>query len=128
MEPTPRHQCLIYDGPPADHVQALAAIAAPKIQANIRCLYLHNPSMVRSMESALQAQGIDVSREIDRGSLVLSSDQGHLVDGAFDVDRMLDMLTGEVGKSSADGFGGLWASGDMLWEFGDEKNFSKLLE
>lgn len=27
-----------------------------------------------------------------------------------------------------DGYDGLWASGDMAWEFGDEKNYAKLLE
>jgi hypothetical protein len=84
--------------------------------------------MVAEMQFCLAAAGLDVAWEIEKGSLVLSSDQGHLVNGNFDVDRMIGMLSDLVEQALQDGYKGLWATGDMAWEFGNEKNFAKLLE
>ena len=47
------------------------------------------------------------------GSLALSSDPGHLVDGVFDPARMLAMLADAVNDALDHGYAGLWASGDM---------------
>ena len=127
MEQPARHQCLIYKGSPAIHLTALSLLAQMKLGENYRCLYLNGPSMVAGMRSYLAARNIDVAHEISKGSLVLSSDQGHLVDGVFDVDRMMRTLEDAVGQALSDGYKGLWATGDMSWEFGPKKDFRKLL-
>lgn len=41
---------------------------------------------------------------------------------------MLGLLRKAIEQSLTDGYRGLWASGDMLWEFGTEANLVKLLE
>lgn len=84
--------------------------------------------MVAGMRSALAAAGIDVKAQTGRGALRLSSDQGHLVDGRFDVSAMLGLLSDLLRQALAEGYAGLWASGDMTWEFGSEKNLEKLFE
>ena len=63
-----------------------------------------------------------------KGTLVLSSELPHLVSGLFDVDQLLGLLADAVNQALQDGHNGLWASGDMSWEFGQEKNFTKLME
>jgi len=68
-----------------------------------------------------------VAQELARRSLMLSSDQSHLADGVFDTAAMLTFLQRAVDRALEDGFDGLWASGDMLWEFGTVKNLSSLL-
>ena len=84
--------------------------------------------MVAGMRSYLAASGVDVARETNRGSLILSSEQ-HLVNGyVFDVKLMIDGLRAALGGALYDGYSGLWATGDMAWEFGPQKDFSKLLE
>jgi hypothetical protein len=80
------------------------------------------------MRSYLAAAGLNVSAEVTSGALILSSEDGHLIAGRFDVDRMIGMLSEAIDRASGDGYAGLWASGDMTWEFGSEKNFAKLLE
>jgi hypothetical protein len=65
---------------------------------------------------------------VGKGSLVLSSDQGHLVNGHFEVDLMLRALEDAVQQALKDGYLGLWATGDMTWEFGSGKELAKLLE
>lgn len=45
------------------------------------------------------------------------------MNGVFDVARMLGMLADAVNDALAHGYAGLWATGDMTWELGSEKNF-----
>jgi hypothetical protein len=84
--------------------------------------------MVAGLRAYLFARGVDVPKEINKGSLVLSSDRGHLKNGSFDTDRMLTKLSDAMHEALKEGYQGLWASGDMSWEFGPAKDFSKLLE
>lgn len=128
MQPLPRHQCLIYEGAPSRQLTALAAVIGQELKNNHRCLYLNSPVMVAGMRSYLAATGIDVACEVEKGSLVLSSDARHIVNGQFDVDRMMSTLAHALSQALNDGYDGLWATGDMSWEFGMEKNLSKLLE
>jgi hypothetical protein len=99
-----------------------------KLRENWRCLYLSSPPMVAGMRSYLAAAGLNVSAEASSGALILSSDDGHLIAGQFDVGKMIGILSAAVDRASGDGYAGLWATGDMTWEFGSEKNFAKLLE
>ncbi len=129
MDQIPRHQCLIYEGPPSQHLAALSAVIAQKLTENIRCLYLDSHPMVAGMRSYLAAGGVDVAEESAKGRLVLSSERDHLVDGCqFDMDCMMQGLSDALMAALNDGFAGLWATGDMTWEFGPDKDFSKLLE
>lgn len=128
MDELPRHQCLIYEGSPARHLPALVASLRQKLDQGYRCLYLNSAPMVAGMRSYLAAAGVDVEAEIAAERLLLSSQTSHLVDEAFDVDRMLDVLDDALAQAIEDGFAGLWATGDMSWEFGPQKDFTKLLE
>jgi hypothetical protein len=128
MEPASRHQCLIYTGAPSRHLSALAVTLRAKLWRNYRCLYLNSPPMVAGIRSYLAAAGIDVEAEIARGSLVLSAEQGHLIDGHFDVGRMISTLGIALEQALRDGFAGLWATGDMTWEMGPQKDFSRLMD
>jgi hypothetical protein len=128
MEPTSRHQCLIYDGAPSLHLPGLARVVRSKLRENYRCLYLNSRPMVAGMQSYLAAAGVEVEKEVARGSLVVTSERPHLVDDIFDVDGMLGMLEQALGQALRDGYEGLWATGDMSWEMGSEKNLPKLLE
>lgn len=129
MPPTsPRHQCLIYHGSPAPHLQTLSALIQQKLKDNNCCLYLNSPPMVAGMRSCLAAAGTDVPNEIMKGRLVLSSDETHLVNGRFDIDRMLGMLKNGLDQALNGGYQGLFATGDLSREFGPEQDFSQLLE
>lgn len=128
MNALSRHQCLIYEGAPSKHIGSIAPAIIDKLKMNNRCLYLNSPPMVAGMRSYLSAAGVDVMKEMEKGALILSSDQGHLVNETFDVDRMLTMLRNALKQALADGYEALWATGDMTWEFGNERNLTKLLE
>lgn len=123
-----RHQCLIYEGSPSRILRSVAEAAHQKLNERYRCLYLNSAPMVAGMKSCLASVGVDVAREISDGSLMLSCEQNHLVAGAFDVERMIQTIETAVEQALRDGYRGLWASGDMTWEFGPRQDFGKLLE
>ena len=99
-----------------------------RLSTNIRCLYFNTAPMVAGIRSYLAASGVDVADEVRKTALVFSSDQAHLRDGIFVPSRMLAMLDDGVDRALADGFAGVWASGDMTWEFGPKSDFTTLIE
>jgi hypothetical protein len=117
MQSEPRHQCLIYDGPPSEKLSLLAAIVMRRLNEGYRCLYLNSAPMVAGMRSTLASMNLDVADEVAKGRLVMSFEP---VSPRGDFNA-LDQAVNE-------GFKGLWASGDITWEFGPQQDFSKLLE
>ncbi len=129
MTPVPRHQCLIYEGAPSRQLTMLAAIVRQKLSQNFRCLYFNSPPMVAGMRSYLAAAGVDVAKDTAAGNLMLSAERPHLADDRdFSSDSMITGLEEALKDALADGYAGLWATGDMSWEFGPQQDFSKLLE
>jgi hypothetical protein len=117
-----RHQCHIYEGAPSKTLKTMAAIIDQKLKGNVRCLYLNSPAMIAGLRSTLAALGIDVEHQLERGALILSSDQDHLAGGRFDPRAMLGMLETTLDQALEAGYLGLWASGDMSWELGPERD------
>jgi hypothetical protein len=117
---------LIYRGTPTEQLAGLALMIRKRLEANYRCLYLHSPGMIVGMRAYLTSSGLDVHDAVVNGRLILSSSQDHLIDGKFDPRRMLRLLKDSYDESLKDGYAGLWASGDMGWEFGPAGDFDKL--
>lgn len=127
MEKNTRHQCFIYEGAPSQKIQVLARLLKDKLQEGYRCLYLNSNPMVAGMRSTLSALGTDVSFEVAKASLILSSEPVS-AGKEFNGGVMLEKLDNILSQAISDGYKGLFATGDMTWEFGPERNFSKLLE
>jgi hypothetical protein len=127
-DPGSRHQCLIYEGPPSLQLPALAAAIQHKLDEGYRCLYLNTRPMVAGIRSCLAAMGVDVENEVAKARLNLSSESTVAANGSFDSDMMLHKLEVALDQALSDGYTGLWATGDITWEFGSERNFAKLLE
>lgn len=128
MDSVPRHRCLVYEGPQSRHLPVLAAVICEQIREHYRCLYVHRPEMVAAIHSCLEAKGLNLAEQLRQGALVLSSQQDHLNNGRFDADALLRQLDAALQQSLRAGYKGLWASGDMAWEFGPSRDFSQLLD
>ena len=124
----PRHQCLIYRGAPSRQLASLALHIRRRLAENFRCLYLNSPAMVDGIRAYLTSSGLNVSEAVVEGRLILSSGQDHLVDDAFDPVHMLSLLQQTHDAALKDGYAGLFATGDMAWEFGPAADYSKLEE
>jgi len=123
-----RHKCLIYEGDPSGQLPVVLPLLQDGLERNWRCLYLGSPELVRMVDSALTAHGLDTAAAQQRGALLLSSDRSHLKGGRFDPAEMIAGLCVLIDGAVRDGFAGLCATGDMKWEFGDDRNFERLLE
>jgi MEDS: MEthanogen/methylotroph, DcmR Sensory domain len=123
-----RHQCHIYEGPPSQTLPAMAAVIKTRLMENTRCMYLNNPSMVTGLQFHLTGAGVHVEKEIEKGSLILSSDREYLAEGSFNADLILDLLEDAVDQAVRDGYRGLWATGDLTWELGPQQSNVDLLE
>lgn len=121
-----RHQCLIYHGAPSRKLPLVATVLHSKLLEGYRCLYLNSPPMVAGMRSTLAAMGVNLA-EVVNDRLILSSDTVAAGEH-FNSETMLGKLEDLLDESIKDGYKGLWASGDMTWEFGPAKDFSKLVE
>jgi DcmR-like sensory protein len=127
MERESRHQCLIYEGPPSQKLTVLATMIQQKLNQGYRCLYLNSAPMVAGMRSYLAAMDTDVADEIAKGRLLLSSDPVS-AGSSFDIDGMLLKLEDALNQALSDGYKGLWATGDMTWEFSPGQDFARLME
>ena len=83
---------------PATQLPLLTRLIIDNLKANQRCVYLNGPPMVAGIRCNLVGAGLDLVEELNKGSLVLSSDDTHLVQGRFDAERMLDMLANNVNQ------------------------------
>lgn len=101
---------------------------ATSLQDNWRCLYLGDPQSVHMVDSALTSKGVNTRREADRGSLIFSSERAHLDSGRFEPKSLIEGLCDMIDEAVSDGYKGLWATGDMMWELGNEANFEYLTE
>ena len=129
MENVSRHQCFIYEGAPSQQSPALASIIQKRLNDNYRCLYLNSPDMLANMRFCLQSRKVNVAEEIAKTRLLLTSATAVSADGRFDADLMISRLEDAVAQALRDGFKGLFATGDMSWELGPQKeNFSRLLD
>ncbi len=119
----------MYHGSPSHHIPMMAAVIKTKLEQKHRCLYFDSKRMVAGLRSHLAQIGVDVARETAQNSLVISSDLGHLSeDQTFDADRMIATLEDTLNQTLHDGYAGLWASGDIAWEFGPKLDFAQLLQ
>jgi hypothetical protein len=121
-----RHQCLIYKGAPSQRLPIIAGILQNKLNEGYRCLYLNSAPMVAGIRSTLAAMDVDIA-EMTKDRLILSCEPVSS-GGNFNSKAMLGKLEDLLDQAIKDGYKGLWASGDMTWEFGPSKDFSKLLE
>jgi hypothetical protein len=128
MDLIPRHQCLVYAGSPNLHLRAVSLVIREKLKQQHRCVYLNSEPMVAGMRSYLAAAGVDVEHEVRETNLVLSSERPHLVNDRFEIRGMLGALQGELEDALRDGYAGLWATGDMTWEMGPDRDVEKLTE
>ena len=124
----PRHQCLIYDRGHSSCVPAIARTIRENLGANKKCLCFYSRSMLSALRNQLTADGLDVADQVSGGALSLTTDREFLVDGIFDIEKMIEMLGATVEQALADGYDGVWGSGDVYWEIGSRTNFDKVAD
>jgi hypothetical protein len=91
-------------------------------------MYFNHPEMIDNLKQHLKVAGVDVAGEQSAARLIFFSERPHLKFGCFDIKCMMQTLEEALDQALNDGHAGLWAAGDIGWEFGPENDYSKLLD
>jgi len=111
-----QHACLIYDRRKEDPLAAVAPFVAAGFEAGERCVYVVGEHESHHIERRLSAAGIDVTRQRERGALILMSRwEVSFPDGEFDPAAMIRYVRQSIAQTLADGFTGLRVVAEMTW-------------
>jgi signal transduction histidine kinase/CheY-like chemotaxis protein len=109
------HLCLVFETP-AELTAALVPFLKTGLAAHERCLYIGPSDAAERIEGDLEASGVRVWRERDRGAIVILDQRDcWLQAGRFDPWAMMDLLRQAEQQALDDGFSGLRVTWDMGW-------------
>lgn len=115
-----RHLCLPFETN-FEKLDAVASFLIEGLTQGKRCLFVGSSEELAELGEPLEQAGICVSRALSRRRLLFSTrEETYLKDGAFDPDVVLDRFEGHVRDAVADGFTGLYATGELVHIPADE--------
>jgi hypothetical protein len=122
------HICLIYENP-AEQMAAAVPFVMEGLDRGERCLYIADDRVIDEVIQALEAAGVDVAQERQRGALrVVTSQETYLRAGEFVPQTMIDLIRQAETEALKDGFSGLRLTGEPTWSFGPEPGCDRLIE
>lgn len=122
-----RHIALVYDRYGDQHAVASDFIRNG-LDQNGFCLYLHDETPYQAVLDLLAEAGIDHETEVAAGRLVIGDRTRYLdPDGAFSSTLMLETLRNTVEIAVANGYRGLFATGEMSWALGAHPGVAELM-
>lgn len=122
------HLCLIYANK-AEQMAAVVPFIVNGLARRGRCLYSADERTIEEIVEALAAAGLDVAGERKRGALrLVTSQESYLRNGVFVPQEMIDYLRQAEAEALADGFAGLWCTGEMTWVLGSQADGDRYLE
>ncbi len=111
-----RHVCLPFETD-SEKLEAVASFLIEGLTRGKRCLFVGTPDELAELGGPLEAAGICVSRALSRRSVLFSTrEDAYLKDGAFHPQLVLDHIEQQVRDAVADGFSGLYATGELVYE------------
>lgn len=100
-----------------EHREGVTAFVRRGVESRAKVLYLADAIPVDTVAGYLRDDGLDPDGLVARGQLVLLSlDQGYQRDGSFDPRRQLGLYGEMVDGLAAEGYEGLWVTGEGTWE------------
>ncbi|MET0536168.1 MAG: MEDS domain-containing protein [Steroidobacter sp.] len=122
------HYCGIYRSD-ADHRRIIVDFIRIGIERNEKMLYLVNLQTAEQLKSLLSSAGIDVNALVDKGQLVIATaKEVYLVDGVFNPEKMIEILSQETASALAAGYTALRTTGEMTWALAGDPGSERLLE
>ncbi|MBL8270469.1 MEDS domain-containing protein [Steroidobacter sp.] len=122
------HYCGIYRND-ADHRRIIIDFIRLGIERHEKMLYMVNLQTAEQLKATLSSAGIDVATLVDTGQLVIATaKEVYLVDGVFNPEKMIQILTQETANALAAGYSALRTTGEMTWALAGDPGSERLLE
>lgn len=116
------HCCLLFTSP-AEQVAVTAPFLALGLERDERAVFVATADEIDRVRTGLREAGLDIDREVERGRLAFVSEREYLEDGKWSTEKMLGFLQRAYEETLAQGFTGLRAAGDVLWQVGPDRDF-----
>jgi hypothetical protein len=113
------HICVFYRTETA-LLEILTPYIAEGLRKNERCFCVQSNEVIRRLTLDLQFIGINVEREISRGSLQFyTENEIYFAGGAFDGEGMIRRLMRSIEEALKAGFSGFRSAGELTWAAGE---------
>jgi len=120
------HLCLIYDKYPAEQMPAVLPFIKEGLARQERCIYIADDQTTEEVVQALEAGGIDVEHELDRGALRLWTRREWRLPGKLHSQKKAQQVRGIIDATLGAGFKGIRFAVEMTWTLGPEVDFEEL--
>lgn len=116
-----RHVCLPFETD-SEKQDAVASFLIEGLTRGKRCLFVGTPEELAELGEPLETAGICISRARERGRLqFFTREEAYLTEGVFDPRVMLARIERYLRDAIADGFTGLYATGELFYDPGEEE-------
>ncbi|HEX9780198.1 MAG TPA: MEDS domain-containing protein [bacterium] len=122
------HVCCLYESED-EHRRVLSAFLTQGLCQRGRFVYVTDGHPPETILKYLTGAGQDPEPDLASGQLrFLRKEDAYLRLGLFDPDKMIRMLGDETARAVADGYAGLWVTGEMTWALSGAPGSARLIE
>jgi PAS domain S-box-containing protein len=120
------HLCLIYEKDPAEQMPVLIPFIKQGLAGGERCIYIADDHTVDEVARTLEASGVEVDKESERGALLLWTRKEWRQPGDLDSERKALQVGQFVDAALTAGFKGIRFGVEMTWTLGPDIGADKL--
>ncbi len=122
------HVFFLYDGE-EEHRALLTPYLRQGLERKEKVIYIADAHPAETILGYLRGDGVEVEPYLDSGQLaVLPAKEAYLLGGAFDPDRVIDLLRSQTELALAEGYSALRATGETTWALRGVPGSERLLE
>jgi signal transduction histidine kinase len=114
------HLCLVYDHDPAEQMPALLPYMAQGLRRGERCVYVADDQAVGDVARALEGDGIDVEKEMQREALLLWTRRDWRLAGELTSDSKTAQVRAIIDRALREGFAAVRFAIEMTWTLGSD--------
>ncbi|MCG3111063.1 MAG: PAS domain S-box protein [Candidatus Manganitrophus sp. SB1] len=120
------HLCLIYDKDPSEQMPALILFIKQGLEQGEQCAYIADDQTVDQVTRALEESGIEVSKELKRGALLLWTRAEWRPPEECDSDKKTLQVRHFIDAALSAGFTGIRFAVEMTWALGPDISGEKI--
>src|SRR5207248_10973273 len=114
------HLCLFYEKDPAEQMPALLPFIQDGLSRDEQFIYVADDQTVDDLGNRLEASGIDVGKQIERGRLKLWTRREWRQSGDLVSSKKSEQVRQFIDEASASGFKGIRFAVEMTWTLGPD--------
>ena len=122
------HLCCLYRTE-EEHRALISPFIRQGLERREKVIYIVDTHTANTVQAYLTEEGVDVKSYLEQGQLnFLTANESYVQDGAFNPDKMINLLQTETDKALAGGYTALRVTGEMTWALRQFPGSERLIE